>query len=90
MSNHDPFTLDMLGGSQSALLSGLGLGVTAFANEPKSRTRGDRTCAGGEFIRFASARGVRETTGGRSARARQQLPSFPKPRLGKGLEGPRP
>lgn len=37
MSNHDHFTLDMLGGSQSALLSGLGLGVTAFADDPKTK-----------------------------------------------------
>ncbi|MDZ7601084.1 MAG: N-6 DNA methylase, partial [Hoeflea sp.] len=37
MSNHDPFTLDILGGSQSARLSGLGLGVTAFADDPKTK-----------------------------------------------------
>lgn len=34
MSDHDPFTLDMLGTSQNALSSGLGFGVTAFAERP--------------------------------------------------------
>ncbi|WP_412052008.1 DEAD/DEAH box helicase family protein (plasmid) [Hoeflea sp. Naph1] len=34
MSDHDPFTLDMFGSSQSALSSGLGLGVTVFAKSP--------------------------------------------------------
>jgi N12 class adenine-specific DNA methylase/adenine-specific DNA methylase len=34
MSDHDPFTLDMFG--SSALSSGLGLGVTAFAESPKA------------------------------------------------------
>ena len=38
MSDHDPLTLDMFGSSQSALSSGLGFGVTAFANSPKSET----------------------------------------------------
>jgi len=36
MSDHDPFTLDMFG--SSALSSGLGLGVTAFADGPKAET----------------------------------------------------
>ena len=34
MSDHDPFTLDMFGSSHSALSSGLGFGVTAFADSP--------------------------------------------------------
>lgn len=34
MSDHEPFTLDMFGSSQSALSSGLGLGVTVFAKSP--------------------------------------------------------
>ncbi|MBV6650540.1 MAG: class I SAM-dependent methyltransferase, partial [Hoeflea sp.] len=34
MSDHDPFTLDMFGSSQSALSSGLSLGVTVFAKSP--------------------------------------------------------
>ena len=36
MSDNDPFTLDMFGNSQNALSSGLGLGVTAFAENPKA------------------------------------------------------
>jgi adenine-specific DNA methylase len=39
MSDHDPFTLDMFGNSQNALSSGLGLGVTAFAETPVTNTR---------------------------------------------------
>ena len=34
MADHDPFNLDMFGSSQSALSSGLGLGVTAFTESP--------------------------------------------------------
>ncbi|MCB1435378.1 MAG: DNA methylase, partial [Alphaproteobacteria bacterium] len=36
MSDNDPFTLDMFGSSHSALSSGLGLGVTAFADRPRT------------------------------------------------------
>lgn len=36
MSDHDPFTRDMFGSSQNALSSGLGLGVTAFSENPKA------------------------------------------------------
>ena len=36
MSDNDPFALDMFGSSQNALLSGLGLGVTAFSESPKA------------------------------------------------------
>ena len=35
MSDNDPFTLDIFGSSHSALSSGLGLGVTAFAGSTK-------------------------------------------------------
>ncbi len=34
MADHDPFNLDMFGSSQNALSSGLGFGVTAFADSP--------------------------------------------------------
>jgi len=39
MSDHDPFTLDMFG--SSALSSGLGLGVTAFAESPALKLEED-------------------------------------------------
>ncbi len=39
MSDHDPFTLDMFG--SSALSSGLGLGVTAFAESPALKPEED-------------------------------------------------
>ena len=46
MSDHDPFTLDMFGSSQNALSSGLGLGVTAFADGPATAPDQDVTVAG--------------------------------------------
>lgn len=41
MSDNDPFTLDMFGSSQNALSSGLGIGVTAFAERPATEPDGD-------------------------------------------------
>ena len=41
MSDNDPFTLDMFGSSQNALSSGLGIGVTAFAEKPATEPDGD-------------------------------------------------
>lgn len=38
MSDNDPFTLDMFGTSQNSLSSGLGLGVTGFADSPIPET----------------------------------------------------
>ncbi len=57
--------------------------------KPGDRTRGRRAAASStdQAVQKSAAR---ETTGGRSARARQQLPSFRKPFVGQGLEIPRP
>ncbi|RRH81573.1 class I SAM-dependent methyltransferase, partial [Mesorhizobium tamadayense] len=61
MSNDDPFTLDLFG--NTALSSGLGLGVTAFDDDPSSPpaepepTTGPQTAPGFPGVDACAARG---------------------------------